>query len=123
MRSTTLAISALALFALGLTSAQAADNTVPGGTGIEQSTEGQGATNKDTETNTPMGAAGGPSTGLEPGTGVEDSVQGEGATAKQGKPDDEEGKTGMNTGTSTSTAPGGQGVEKSVEGEGAMQKN
>lgn len=120
MRTMTIAAAA-ALFALGLSAAHAAD-TAPGGTGVPQSSEGQGATNKDTEMNTQTGGSG-PSTGLEPGTGVEDSVQGEGATTKQGKPDDEEGKTGMNAGTSTSTAPGGQGVEESVEGEGATDKN
>jgi hypothetical protein len=123
MQSMTLAISALALFALGLTSALAADKTVPGGTGVEQSTEGQGATNKQTAPNPPSGSMEGAATGTEPGTGIEDSVQGEGAMNKAGKDDRKEGKTGMNTGASSGNAPGGTGVEESAEGAGAIQKN
>ncbi len=122
MRST-LMIATAALMALGLTAANAADNTAPGGSGVVQSTEGQGATAKDTETMTPMGAKEGPATGTEPGTGIEDSVQGEGATNKAGMDDMKEGKGANMGGASSGDAPGGTGVEDSEEGKGATQKN
>ena len=109
---------------LSISIAQAAENTAPGGTGVEQSTESQGATNKDTTTTAPTGSKSGPSTGTEPGTGVEDSVQGEGATNKAGKDDMEEGKGGTGTGgASSGNAPGGTGVEQSTEGQGSTNKN
>ena len=84
MQSKITIFGAAAVVALGIGVANAADKTAPGGTGVEQSTEGQGATNKDTTTNTPTGAASGSATGMQPGTGVEDSIKGEGATNKQG---------------------------------------
>jgi hypothetical protein len=60
-------------------------------TGVEQSGEGQGATNQSTENaGAPAGTAEGPSTGAEPGAGIEDSAQGEGATT--GQDDVKEGK-------------------------------
>jgi len=120
---TSLIISTAAFITLGLSAAIAADNTAPCGTGVEQCTEGQGATDKDTSTMTPMGAKEGPATGTEPGTGIEDSVQGEGATNKQGKDDMKEGKGANMGGPSSGTAPGGTGVEDSAEGKGAMNKN
>ena len=124
MRSSLTLITAASVLALGMSMAQAAENTAPGGTGVEQSTEGQGATNKDTETTAPGGDKSGPSTGTEPGTGVEDSTQGEGATNKQGKDDMKEGKGGTGTGgASTGNAPGGTGVEQSSEGQGSTNKN
>ena len=123
MRST-LIITTAALLALGLSAANAADNTAPGGTGVEQSTEGKGATDKDTSTMAPMGSKTGASTGTEPGTGVEDSVQGEGANNKQGMDDMKEGKGATNMGgAATGNAPGGTGVEDSAEGKGSMPKN
>ena len=95
----------------------------PGGTGVEQSTEGQGATNKDTTTNTPMGAKAGSPTGMQPGTGVEDSVQGEGATNKQGVNETKPGNGAANMGgASAGNAAGGTGVETSSQGEGSQNK-
>jgi hypothetical protein len=94
-----------------------------GGTGVEQSTEGQGATNKDTETLPGESSKAGDPTGKEPGTGVEDSVQGEGATAKQGMDDTKEGKAGTDMGGApTGNALGGTGVEGSAESEGSKDK-
>ena len=123
MRST-LIVTTAALLALGLSAANAADNTAPDGTGVEQSTEGKGATDKDTTTTTPMGSKAGDATGKEPGTGVEDSVQGEGATNKQGMDDMKEGKGGTNMGGAASgNAPGGTGIEDSEAGKGSQNKN
>jgi hypothetical protein len=96
----------------------------PDGTGVGQSTEGKGATDKDTSTMAPMGSKDGASTGKEPGTGVEDSVQGEGATNKQGMDDMKEGKGGTNMGGAASgNAPGGTGIEDSEAGKGSQNKN
>jgi hypothetical protein len=104
-------------------SAYSADKTAPGGTGVEQSTEGQGATNKDTTTNTPMGSKSGAATGMQPGTGVEDNVQGEGATAKQGVNETKPGNAAPNMGgASAGNAAGGTGVETSSQSEGANNK-
>jgi hypothetical protein len=123
MRSYLLVTSAAAILALGLTTAHAADKTAPEGTGVGQSTEGQGATNKDTSTGAPMGSKTGAPTGTEPGTGVEDTVQGEGATTKQGMDDKKEGKGATDMGGApTGNAPGGTGVEPSSQGEGSQDK-
>jgi hypothetical protein len=104
-------------------SAYSADKTAPGGTGVEQSTEGQGATNKDTTTNTPMGSKSGSATGMQPGTGVEDNVQGEGATTKQGVNETKPGNATPNMGgASAGNAAGGTGVETSSQAEGAKNK-
>ena len=112
--------TAAALIGLGLSAAHSADKTAPGGTGVEQSSEGQGAGSKDTSTMTPMGEKSGPATGMQPGTGVEDSVQGEVDTNKQGmnetKPAPDMG------GQSSGNAAGGTGVESSAQGEGATNK-
>jgi hypothetical protein len=122
MRSYLLMTTA-AILALCLTAAQAADKTAPEGTGVEQSTEGQGVTNKDTSTGAPMGSKAGAPTGTEPGTGVEDTVQGEGATTKQGMDDKKEGKGAADMGGSPAgNSPGGTGVETSSQGEGSKNK-
>ena len=42
----------------------ALNDGAPGGTGVVESTEGHGATNKDMTTNTPMGAKSGSETGM-----------------------------------------------------------
>ena len=106
-----------------ITTKMALNDTAPGGTGITQSTEGQGATNKDTTTNTPMGAKSGAATGMQPGTGVEDNVQGEGATNKQGVNETKPGNSTPNMGgASAGNASGGTGVETSSQGEGSQNK-
>jgi len=122
MRYLTL-LTCAAVLTFAATGANAEDKTAPGGSGVVQSTEGKGATDKDTTTTTPMGSKAGDATGKEPGTGVEDSVQGEGATNKAGKPDDKEGKATNMGGASSGTAPGGTGVEDSAEGKGETNKN
>ncbi len=95
----------------------------PGGTGVVQSTEGQGASNKDTTTNTQMGAKSGSATGVQPGTGVEDNVQGEGATNKQGVNETKPGNTTPNMGgASAGNASGGTGVETRSQSEGSQNK-
>lgn len=127
MKSITALVIAFGFAASGV--AIAADNTgnAPGGTGVEQSTESMGATNKQGDTAPSTGAGSqqraGPPTGTEPGTGIEDSVQGEGATAKQGKDDSKENKSTNMGGASTGNAPGGTGVEQSTEGQGSTNKN
>ncbi|MGH6737095.1 MAG: hypothetical protein ACRECX_13615 [Methyloceanibacter sp.] len=103
-----------------------ATSDAPGGTGVDESAGGEGATQKGDNQMPDEGASSGQAasdpTGKEPGTGVEDSVQGEGATAKQGLDDAEEGKDVNLGGDSSGNAPGGTGVEKSAEGEGAKNK-
>jgi hypothetical protein len=98
----------------------------PGGTGVEQSSEGQAATQKGDAAMPDSGASSGQAasdpTGTEPGTGVEDSVQGEGATNKAGMDDSKEGKGANLGGPSSGNAPGGTDVEKSAEGQGAKNK-
>ena len=124
MRAHLTLITTASVLVLGISFAQAADKTAPDGTGVEQSTEGQGATNKDTSTMAPSGNMSGPATGTEPGTGVEDSTQGEGATNKHSMDDMKEGKGGTNMGgASSGNAPGGTGVEQSSEGQGSTNKN
>jgi hypothetical protein len=98
----------------------------PGGTGVEQSSEGKGAMNKNDAGMPGSGAGsaniGGDSTGKEPGTGVEDSAQGEGATNKAGMDDEKEGKNVNQGGPSAANVPGGSGVEASSQSEGAKSK-
>ena len=105
------------------TTRMALNDGAPGGTGVVESTEGHGATNKDMTTNTPMGAKSGSETGMQPGTGVEDSVQGEGATNKQGVNETKPGNSTPNMGgASAGNASGGTGVETSSQGEGSQNK-
>jgi len=119
----TLIVTTAALLALGFSAANAADNSAPGGTGVVQSTEGKGATNKDTTMPmVSMGSKDGANTGMQPGSGIEDSAAGKGATDKQGMDETKGSKTQMG-GASSGTAPGGTGVEQSSEGEGATQTN
>jgi len=116
-------LTCAAVLTVAASAANAEDKTAPGGSGVVQSTEGKGATNKDTTDTTPMGSKAGDATGKEPGTGVEDSVQGEGATNKAGMPDAKEGKATNMGGASSGTAPGGTGFEDSSEGKGSANKN
>jgi len=116
-------LASAAVLTIVASAANAEVNTAPGGSGVVQSSEGKGATNKDTTTVTPMGSKTGDATGKEPGTGVEDSVQGEGATNKAGMPDAKEGKATNMGGPSSGTAMGGTGVEHSAEGKGETNKN
>ena len=121
--SSYLLMTTAVILALSLTAAQAADKTAPGGTGVEQSTEGQGVTNKDTSTMPGESSKAGSPTGMEPGTGVEDSVQGEGATNKQGVNGTKSGQGATNIGgPSSGNAPGGTGVETSSQSEGSKNK-
>ena len=98
----------------------------PGGTGVEESTESQGATNKQglSEATPPASGAGsvqagGDNSSDQGGTGVEGSADSEGATNKSTQ---DPGATGLNEGPSTGNAPGGTGAEKSAEG-GAQNKS
>ena len=99
----------------------------PGGTGVEESTESQGAMNKQglNDAMPPTSGAGseqgagGLSTD-QGGTGVKGSEQSQGATNKSTQ---DPGATGMNEGASTGNAPGGTGVEKNAEGQGAQSKS
>jgi hypothetical protein len=97
----------------------------PGGTGVEESTASQGATNKQglSEATPPASGAGsvqggGDNSSDQGGTGVKGSADSEGATNKS-TPDP--GVTGLNEGPST--GPGGTGAEKSAEGQGAQNKS
>jgi hypothetical protein len=118
--------TAALLLALGLgtsTVVLAADTTgsAPGGTGVEQSTAGQGATNKQGDT-TPMGKMkGGPNSMDQGGTGIKGSEAGHGATDKS--TEDMGAPMGSKSGMSSGNAPGGTGVESSSQGQGAGQKD
>ena len=127
MRQNLTLLAAATVLVVGMTASYAADNA-PGGTGVTQSTEGKGATNKDTSTMAREGAgsaqSGGPATGEQPGTGVEDSAQGEGATTKQGVNETKTGNGAPNMGgASADNAAGGTGVESSSQGAGSQNKN
>lgn len=99
----------------------------PGGTGVEESTESKGATNKQGVNETTMPPAsgagsmqgGGDKSSDQGGTGVKASADGEGATNKS---TEDPGATGMNEGASSGNAPGGTGVEQSAEGQGAKSQ-
>lgn len=101
----------------------AADNTgnAPGGTGIEQSTESMGATNKQGDTSAPGQMKTGADSTEEGGTGIKGSAEGKGATNKS--TEDPTAPMGSKTGMSTGNAPGGTGVEQSSEGQGSTNKN
>ena len=106
----------------------AADNSgnAPGGTGVEESTESQGATNKQGKAgmmpSTGAGSAqmNGPNSSDQGGTGVKASAQSEGATNKSTQ--DPGAPMGSTAGASSGNAPGGTGVETSSQGEGAKNK-
>jgi hypothetical protein len=121
MRYLTLVASA-ALITIAASAANAEDKTAPGGSGVVQSTEGKGATDKDTTNKmAPEGDKSGQSSGNAPGgSGVEESAEGKGATNKQGM---DMAPMGEKSGASSGTAPGGTGVEDSSEGKGATNKN
>ena len=97
-----------------------------GGTGVEESSESQGATNKQglNDAMPPASGAGsaqggGDNSSDQGGTGVKASARLEGATNKS---TEDPGATGMNEGASSGNAPGGTGVEKSADGQGAKNK-
>ena len=97
-----------------------------GGTGVEESSESQGATNKQglNDAMPPASGAGsaqggGDNSSDQGGTGVKASANLEGATNKS---TEDPGATGMNEGASSGNAPGGTGVEKSADGQGAKNK-
>ena len=97
-----------------------------GGTGVEESSESQGATNKQglNDAMPPASGAGsaqggGDNSSDQGGTGVKASADLEGATNKS---TEDPGATGMNEGASSGNAPGGTGVEKSADGQGAKNK-
>ena len=103
----------------------AADDTgnAPGGTGIEESTESKGATNKQGNAgmmpSTGAGSAqikGGPNSSDEGG-----SAESRGATDKS--TEDMGTPKGSREGQSSGNAPGGTGIETSSQGEGATNKN
>jgi hypothetical protein len=95
-----------------------------GGTGVEESAESKGATNKQGNAgmmpNSGAGSAqmkAGPNSSDQGGTGVKASAQGEGATNKS--TEDPGAPMGSNSGASAGNASGGTGVETSSQGEGA----
>ena len=97
-----------------------------GGTGVEESSESQGATNKQglNDAMPPASGAGsaqggGDNSSDQGGTGVKASADSEGATNKS---TEDPGATGMTEGASSGNAPGGTGVEKSADGQGAKNK-
>src|SRR5262245_16895884 len=149
MRSKLTLLSTAAAFAFGLTATAvlAADATgdAPGAksditivtndtgnapaTGVEDSTESQGATIKQglNESGAMPPASG---AGSEQGggalpsdqgvTGVKGNEHSQGATNKSTQ---DPGATGMNEGASTGNAPGGPGAEQSAQGQGAQNKS
>jgi hypothetical protein len=99
----------------------------PGGTGVEESTESQGATNKQglNDAMPPASGAGsvqggGDNSSDQGGTGVKSSADSEGATSKS---TEDPGAKSVNEGDSSGNAPGGTGVEKSAEGKGAKSSS
>ena len=108
----------------------ATDNTgnASGGTGIEQSTESKGATNKQGNAgmmpSTGAGSAqikGGPNSSDEGGTGIKGSAESRGATDKS--TEDMGAPKGSREGQSSGKALGGTGIETSSQSEGATNKN
>jgi hypothetical protein len=108
----------------------AADDTgnAPGGTGIEESTESKGVTNKQGKAgmmpSTGAGSAqikGGPNSSDEGGTGIKGSAESRGATDKS--TEDMGAPKGSREGQSSGNAPGGTGIETSSQGDGATNKN
>ena len=124
MKSTVSTIAiAVAFGVLTATASIAGEKTgnAPGGTGIEQSTESMGATDKQGDTK-PMGQMkDGMNSSDEGGTGIKGSAEGKGATNKS--TEDNGAPMGSKEGMSTGNAPGGTGIEQSTESEGATNKN
>ena len=121
MKLTPAVIVGLGLLTSG--AAFAADNTgnAPGGTGIEQSTESMGATNKQGDTSAAGQMQSGANSVDEGGTGTKGSAEGKGATNKS--TEDPSAPKGDKTGMSSGNAPGGTGIEQSSEGQRATNKN
>jgi hypothetical protein len=110
--------------------ALAADNTgnAPGGTGVEESTESMGATNKQGGAGVmpdsgagSMQLKGGVNSTDQGGTGVKGSAESRGPTDKS--TEDKGAPMSSKEGMSSGNAPGGTGVEESSQGEGATNKN
>ena len=108
----------------------AVDDTgnAPGGTGIEESTESKGATNKQGNAgmmpSTGAGSAqikGGPNSSDQGGTGIKGSADGRGATDKS--TENTVAPMDSRQGQSSGNAPGGTGIETSSQGDGATNKN
>ena len=98
----------------------ATDNSgnAPGGTGVEESTQSKGATNKQGKAGMmPAGSAtmNGANSSDQGGTGVKASAQGGGATNKS--TEDRGAPVGSHNGASAGNAPGGTGAETSSQGE------
>jgi len=100
----------------------ATDNTgnEPGDTGIEGSTESEGATNKQGNAgmmpSTGVGSAqikGGPNSSDEGGTGIKGSAESRGATDKS--TEDMGAPKGSRESQSSGNAPGGSGIETSSQ--------
>jgi hypothetical protein len=121
MKSITAVIIALGLATSG--AAIAADNTgnAPGGTGVEQSTESMGATDKQGDTSAQGQMQSGPNSTDQGGTGIKGSAEGRGATDKS--TEDKTAPMGSTTGMSSGNAPGGTGVEDSSQGKPSTEKN
>jgi hypothetical protein len=130
MKRTILATAAVLALWLPASSVMAADDTAnaPGGTGVEESTESQGATNKQ------GGAGAMPGTGAgsgqmksgvnsidQGGTGVKGSAESRGATDKS--TENRGAAQSSGAGPSSGNAAGGTGVETSSQGAGATNKD
>lgn len=111
----------IALVSAGAAIAGDKTGNAPGGTGIEQSTESMGATDKQGDTSAPGQMKSGTNSTDEGGTGIKGSAEGKGATDKS--TEDKEAPMGSKEGMSSGNAPGGTGVESSSQGQGAGNKN
>jgi len=111
----------VALFSTGAVLAGDKTGNAPGGTGVEQSTESMGATNKQGDTSVTGQMKSGANSSDEGGTGIKGSAEGKGATDKS--TEDKGAPMGSKEGMSTGNAPGGTGVEQSTEGQGSTNKN
>ncbi len=130
MKSTLMITAAVLAFSLTASSniVLAGDKTgnAPGGTGIEESTESEGATDKQggagmmPSTGAGSETQGGPNSSDEGGTGIKASSEGKGATDKS--TEDKGAPMGSQGGASAGNAPGGTGVETSSQGEGSKDK-
>jgi hypothetical protein len=94
----------IALIGLSAGAAIAGDKTgnAPGGTGIEQSTESMGATDKQGDTSAPGQMKSGTNSTDEGGTGIKGSAEGKGATDKS--TEDKEAPMGSKEGMSSGNA-------------------
>lgn len=111
----------VALFSTGAVLAGDKTGNAPGGTGVEQSTESMGATNKQGDTSVTGQMKSGANSSDEGGTGIKGSAEGKGATDKS--TEDKGAPMGSKESMSTGNAPGGTGVEQSTEGQGSTNKN